>query len=742
MIQNIKGLASYTTDQTLLNEISETLIPFEKEMKRRHQQNNTTTNQNKTSLKRSKNPTDLNVNNLSTTNKLSATYISGMNDGELENNKNMYKEKLNKIEEQYKSGWLDETSYKNKKKILETNIYNIEEEEFVRNDEKNSTYKLPTIDAFGGKGRSITEKISPPTMEAFGGGGSDIVVNKISKNPKPNIIPENINNVNESFKPNLDKIGNMNKDNLYDLSLDDLWMNMEYIEKHGGSLADLSVYRQVYNEKFKHDQYDSRWIPKNGLFRDPQPRDENKRKNDRAIEKRQRQIALHEEYPDWFGGVGETHDLRVKLGNESSDWYRKNVLLAPRIIKKDGKVQPKDLPETENFDMYDPRKGYIPEQKINPDAFDPRLSTVHKTSIEPRFTMPEYELRDKQFPDMSFRDINEETGSLRERERNIRDKLSKDENNASLGHELFNTAEQRRNLAYERHLRGNFDDVRLRHRDVHGVASEKDLSETSKLTRKLKLQTSQKNAKNIIQSGRDNIDRIINEIKGNEDYKVQPRDLPKIKNIDELDPRNKGPRDGVFSVKYDPDKHDPRKDNLPKLGNSNIDPDTGKETYPFTTDEETTSSPSIMKNNNNSTGTDLVPVSPTNLVPVEEHTVSDPLAINKGNDDVSFEEMCNSLSNINKSIENLTNLLINDGVKVSNFNELKENENKESIMPVEIKESKILDNIHSELKSYNETSKKFMERNNSSNVKRVNPDLGNSINTKQKPPNTLFSSNV
>ena len=112
------------------------------------------------------------IDNLSATHELSMTHIGVMSDGELKNSIKMYKEKLNNIKGQYNSGWLDKKSYEDRKKIIENNITNIEYEIFLREDEKNNTYKLPTIDAFGGAGR-------------------DVVTDKLSKDSKPSINPAN-----------------------------------------------------------------------------------------------------------------------------------------------------------------------------------------------------------------------------------------------------------------------------------------------------------------------------------------------------------------------------------------------------------------------------------------------------------------------------------------------------------------------------------------------------------------------
>ena len=777
---------------------------------RKRQQNNTT-NQNKTSLKGLKKPIDLNVNNLSTTNKLSATYISGMNEEELENNKNMYKEKLNKIEEQYKSGWLDKTSYENRKKILETNIYNIEEEEFVRNDEKNSTYKLPTIDAFGGTGQNvnITKPESDPKKKLI-----NYIQDLNDKVSRGEISDEEYRRKKERATITLqdirwqESIKSQEAENRrftipeYDLR-DKQFSDMSFrdINEETGRLIEQ---RKGLRKDFKDDGSNLPLGQKILNISDKHTNlsyERHLRGNFDDVKLRHRDV--HEVASE--ENLSETGKLKKKLRmaryperNEIKRQVARDTLnrWKDEDENKDYKVQPRDLPNLENIDEFDPRnevpynnifnintdskdsrpsinpvnayqptiddenRPIIPKEnnindaikeamnyELDPDAFDPRSSTAHKTSIEPRF------------PKITFRDINKETGRLREKSKELRKDLNKDKNNVSLGYEILDTDEQRRDLAYERHFRGNFDDVKLRHRDVHGVASEEDLSETNKLTRKLKLQNLEKRNKFSTQLARDNINKI-DKLKGEEDYKVQPRDLPNFENIDEFDPRNQGSRDGAFNVEIDSDKHDPRKDtfnkavtakmpdidkdinlkkdNTPK---TQIDKDTGEETYPSTTDPETTSSPPMKSNiGNDRTRTDIVPTSTRDITPVDG-TVMDPMP--SSNPEFPIEALCKCISSVESAVKELSSLITTKGIKISNFKELKENENKESSMSVEIKNDEVFMDILTELKMYNETGKKLIDQTTSkSNIRHVNPNLDRNLNTSQKPQSTLFNNNV
>ena len=701
IIKNIKDLTGFTTDQSKLDEISKTLLPFEKEMKRRQDTPQTPIAQALTGVKDTiktmsdttsngsavntgitndislpvldklkaetvnEQPTqkvlpNISRDTLSTNNILSDTYIRDMGKDNLKYYKNEYRKKLNEITQEYKAGNMSKEDYEKTKKNLETNIRRIGEQEVIINNEET---RRTSLDMFGGSGRSLTKKeISLPTIDAFGGKGRDINTDKTTE-------PQS-----DAEKKIIDYIKKLN---------DQVFMgeisNEEYKRKQDRAIAALN---------------DIKW--REGI----------------KLQEANKKKSIKLPTIDAFGGPGrdiyKKHETIDAFGGKGRD-------ITPKDRSIDNLVR-----EAMNYEL-------------DQDVYDPRSPTAHKTNIEPHFNMPEIQLRDKQFSDMSFRDINKETGGIlkdiKRKRKFFKNNMSLEEA-TSLGREILDENSRHNDLSYERHVRGNFNDVRLRHRDVHGVASDEDLSETGKLKEKLRIE-------NLVKDG-----RVKNQLKKYgldklENKKVQPRDIPETEDPDALDPRKKGPRDGIFGVKIDPDKYDPRNKKLQPIVNPNIDPDTGEETYHSTTDPKTTSSPVVVNTN---TGTRKTPepapsIIPEQPTPIEEDT---PESIDN---EMDLNKICECIDIVKSSIDNLANLITSKGIKVNNFEELKEEQN--DIMGVEIKKSEILDKIHDEIKMNNETSQKLLEEDKStSSTRRVNPDLNNGLNTRQQPQSSLFNNNV
>ena len=705
IIKNIKDLTGFTTDQTHLNEISKTLLPFEKEMKRRQDTPQTPIAQALTGVKDTiktmsdttsngsavntgitndislpvldklkaetvnEQPTqkvlpNISRDTLSTNNILSDTYIRDMGKDNLKYYKNEYRKKLNEITQEYKAGNMSKEDYEKTKKNLETNIRRIGEQEVIINNEET---RRTSLDMFGGSGRSLTKKeISLPTIDAFGGKGRDINTDKTTE-PQSN-----------AEKKIIDYIKKLN---------DQVFMgeisNEEYKRKQDRAIAALN---------------DIKW--REGI----------------KLQEANKKKSIKLPTIDAFGGPGrdiyKKHETIDAFGGKGRD-------ITPKDRTIDNLVR-----EAMNYEL-------------DQDVYDPRSPTTHKTNIEPHFNMPEIQLRDKQFPNMTASELSKEKYRLREKKKtlNIKSKKSKTlEEAINYAHEKLNTVEKNNLYGLERWRRGNLSDVNLRSRDIHGVASKEDLSEVGKLKERLRIDDLEKQIKWRPQRGRDNLDKLENK-------KVQPRDIPETEDPDALDPRKKGPRDGIFGVKIDPDKYDPRNKKLQPIVNPNIDPDTGEETYHSTTDPKTSSSPVVINTN---TGTRKTPEATPSTVPEPIPTKEDiPMSPEITDDSLDFNKICECMSTVKSSIDNLTNLITSKGIKVSNFEELKEEQNEDGMMSVEIKKSEVLDKIHNEIKMNNETSKKLLEQGgSSSNIKKVNPNLSNGLNTRQQPQKNLFNDNV